>query len=51
MFCASVVTTNVFALNHHKSLRIYFFCVKLQAKKKKKKKKKKNYFLKDVVAL
>ena len=31
--------TNVFALNHDKSLQIYFFCVKRQAK---------NDFLKDV---
>ena len=40
---------NGFALNHDKSLQIYFFCVKRQAKKKKKKKKtKKNDFLKGV---
>ena len=40
-FCAYmyVVTTNVFALNLDKSLQIYFFCVKRQAKK--------NDFLKD----
>ena len=38
-FCAKVVMTNGFALNHDKSLQIYFFCVKLQAK---------NDFLKDV---
>ena len=31
--------TNGFALNHYKSLQIYFFCVKCQAK---------NDFLKDV---
>ena len=31
-FCAWVVTTNGFALNHNKSLQIYFFCVKRQAK-------------------
>ena len=37
-FSAYVVMTNGFALNHDKSLQIYF-CVKLQAK---------NYFLKDV---
>ena len=38
-FCAYVVTTTAFALNHDKSLQIYFFCVKHQAK---------NNFLKDV---
>ena len=37
--------TNGCALNHDKSLQIYFFCVKRKAKKKKKKKK---TFLKDV---
>ena len=31
-FCAEVVTTNGFALNLDKSLQIYFFCVKRQAK-------------------
>ena len=31
-FCAYVVTTNGFALNHDKSLQIVFFCVKRQAK-------------------
>ena len=31
-FCAWVVTTNDFALNHAKSLQVYF-CVKSQAKK------------------
>ena len=36
-----VVTTNGFALNHDKSLQIYFFCLKHQAK---------NDFLKDVVS-
>ena len=35
--------TNGFALNHDKSLQIYFVCVKRQRKKKKKKKKKKKY--------
>ena len=39
LFCAEVVTTNGFVLNHDKSLKIYFFCVKHQAK---------NDFLKDV---
>ena len=34
----------VFALNHNKSLRIYFFCVKRQAVKRQAK----NDFLKDV---
>ena len=38
-FCAQVVTTNGFALNQDKSLQIFFFCVKRQAK---------NHFLKDV---
>ena len=51
-FCAYLVTTNGFALNHGNSLQIYFFCVKCQTKKKKKKKKKhthiQNYFPKDV---
>ena len=43
-----VFTINGFALNHDKSLQIFLFCVKLQAKKKKKKKKKKkNDFLED----
>ena len=32
-----------FALNHDKSLQIYFLCGKRQAKKKKKKKQKKHY--------
>ena len=31
-FCASVVTTNGFALNRDKNLQIYFFCVKSPAK-------------------
>ena len=39
LFCAKVVTTNGFALNHDKSLQINFICVKHQAK---------NNFLKDV---
>ena len=39
IFTAQVVTTNGFALNHDKSLQIYFLCVQLQAK---------NNFLKDV---
>ena len=40
--CTEVGTTNGFALNHDKSLQIYFLCfVKRQAKKKTKKKKKK----------
>ena len=38
-FCKKVVMTNSFALNHDKSLKIYLFCVKRQAK---------NDFLKDV---
>ena len=38
-FCALVATTNCFALNHDKSLQIYFFCVKRQAR---------NDFLKDI---
>ena len=38
-FCAKLVTTNGFALNQDKSLQIYFFCVKRQAKRD---------FLKDV---
>ena len=38
-FCAQVVTTNGFALNHDKSLQIYYFCLKRRAK---------NDFLKDV---
>ena len=40
-FRAFVFTTKTFALNHDKSLEMYFFCVKRQAKKQKKKKKKK----------
>ena len=39
LFCTLVITTNGFALNHDKSLQIYFFFVKRQTK---------NYFLKDV---
>ena len=38
-FCALVVMKNGFALNHYKSLQIYFFYVKRRAK---------NNFLKDV---
>ena len=41
-FCTQVVTTNSFALNHDKSLQIYFFCLKRQAK---------NDFLKDVESI
>ena len=41
LFCAKVVTTNGFALNHDEGLQIYFFCLKRQTKKKKKQKKKK----------
>ena len=33
-FGASVVTTNGFALNHDKSLQIFFFCVKAPGKKR-----------------
>ena len=32
LFCAWLVTTNGFAFNLDKSLEIYFFCVKRQAK-------------------
>ena len=39
LFCALVVMINDFALNHVKSLQIYFFGVKRQPK---------NYFPKDV---
>ena len=38
-FRAYVVMTNGFALNHDKSLQIYFVCVKGQAEKIKQKKK------------
>ena len=38
-FHTQEVTTNGFALDHDKSLQVYFFCVKCQAK---------NDFLKDV---
>ena len=31
-FCTLVVMTNGFAFNHDKNLKIYFFCVKRQAK-------------------
>ena len=41
LFCAYVIKTNGFTLNHNKSLQIYFFCVKCQTK---------NDFLKDVKA-
>ena len=41
-FCTYVVTTNGFALKYDKSLKIYFFCVKRQAK---------NNFLEDVESI
>ena len=31
-FCTKIVSTNGIALNHDKSLQIYLFCVKHQAK-------------------